>query len=402
MSISTATLITYSAIALVVIIVLRAGSSVVLAPYNAIRRGKDELNLFGGRLKLILWEPNEGIVVLRNKQIHFTDVEGTGGRKFIFPVMGDEIRARVPLAIRLLIWEDEEVLTRESLQAHIRVAIWWKVEDIIKYTFDIDREIHLGKDHSDVGVVEASETWVRALAESTMRVLVSRASIAQLISAAATKYLEVANQMEEREVLELDSVSTIAETIAARLEDELQSKASRYGISIDRVEIQEVRMPVEVQKAVNRVWTAFLKPVQTEQEARARQIELQAAADVLGADAVALNELLKNFQGSDFYTVPPFLQTMFGMVDSKAQAAVPGPDAPEFADSDPNMLGSGKSPEVDGGAKEEFDERRSEVPADKEEGIAADGGDEDGPANKEAADSEDAEEGADEKDKVEE
>lgn len=63
----------------------------------------------------------------------------------------------------------------------------------------------------------------------------------------------------------------------------------------------------------------LLKTVQTEQEARARKIELEAAASLLGADAVVLNELMKNFQGSQFtfWQPPAFLQSMFEMIDTK-------------------------------------------------------------------------------------
>ena len=316
-------IISLAILLVILILLLMIGYLIFISPYKAIRYHMNELDIFGGRVKLILWEPNEGIVVLRNKKVHFTDITGTGGRKYIFPIIGEELRARVPLAIRFLIWEDEEVLTRESLQAHIRVAIWWKVADIVKYVFDIDRSIHINEQHDTVNVVEASEIWLKALAESTLRVLVSRASIAQLISAAATRYLEVASHMEERQAMELDSVSTIAETIATRLHEELTNKVLSYGIGINRVEIQEVRLPIEVQQSVNKVWMAFLKPIQSEQEARARQIELETAAKVLGTDVVALNELLKNFQGSTFYTLPPFLQSMFGMLEAKAQTAIP-------------------------------------------------------------------------------
>jgi len=289
------------------------------ARYTAVRYRKSELDLFGGWVKLILWQPNEGVIVLRNKRVHFSDMSGRGGIKNIFPIKGDELRARVPLSIRFLTWENDNVLTRESLQVHMKVVVWWRVSDIAKYIFDIDRSIHEGEEHVDIGIVESSEAWLKAITESTIRVLVSRASIAQLISAAATKYLQVDHHSDDVKLSDNESVSAIAETVANKLHEELDRKVSGYGISINRVEIQEIRPSLEVQEAINKVWIAFLKPVQTEQEARARQIELEAEAKVLGTDGVTLNEILKNFRNTDFYFIPPFLQSLFGMVNDRTQ-----------------------------------------------------------------------------------
>ena len=97
----------------------------------------------------------------------------------------------------------------------------------------------------------------------------------------------------------------------------LAAKAFDYGIEIQRVEIQSIRLSPEIQEAIDRVWKASLLPAQTEGEARARQIELRAAASVLGVDTVALNEIMKNFQGSSFLGMPAFLDSLFGRVAEK-------------------------------------------------------------------------------------
>jgi len=290
----------------------------LFARYNAVKGNKTEIDLLGGWVKLILWQPNEGVVILRNKNVVHVDEKGKGGIKYIYPIRGEELRARVPLTIRMLTWEDDKVLTRESLQIHMKVVVWWNVSNIAKYVFDIDRSVHLNEEHAEIGLLESSEAWLMAITESTIRVLASKASATQMISSATTKYLNVHHNNGGNEQ-EPESVQTISETIAHQLHDELNRKVSGYGININRIEIQAIRLSAEVQQAIDKVWLAFLKPVQSEQEARARQIELEATARVLGTDAVALNELLKNFQGSNFMFLPPFLQTMFGMVDSKTQ-----------------------------------------------------------------------------------
>ena len=315
----------------------------LFARYNAVRDKKTEIDLLGGWVKLILWQPNEGVVVLRNKNVVFVDKELKGGIKFIYPIIGEELRARVPLTIRMLTWEDDKVLTRESLQIHMKVVVWWNVSDIKKYVFDIDRSIHLNEKHTEIGLLESSESWLMALTEGTIRVLASKASATQLISSATTGYLNVHHKNDGQQETVAESVQTISETIAHQLRDELNRKLSSYGININRVEIQAIRLSVEVQEAINKVWLAFLKPVQSEQESRARQIELEATARVLGTDAVALNELLKNFKGTNFTFMPPFLQTMFGMVDTKTQNMQNSnlfPTLPNTADN--NQVDKGK------------------------------------------------------------
>src|SRR5258708_13843058 len=95
----------------------------LFAKYHAVKFGKSEVNLFNGWVKLILWLPKEGIVVLRNKRVMFVDEKGEGGTRYIYPVRGDELRERVPLGVQMLTWEDDRILTRESLQIHMKVVV---------------------------------------------------------------------------------------------------------------------------------------------------------------------------------------------------------------------------------------------------------------------------------------
>ncbi len=305
-----------------------------LARYRAIKAGRTEVDLVWGWVKLILWQPNEGVMVLRNKKIHFIDEEGTGGTKFIFPIKGDELEARVPLTIRLVSWEDDRVLTKESLQVRVKVAVWWRISSMKEYVFDIDRSVHVegpedaGRllpdnpehSHRTVGLVESSEAWLKAITESSMRILASRSGAAELVSSKPMEYLSrVVDGGGTRQVTTTVTESTVPAGIALELKEELSNKVSGYGIGINRVEIQEIRLAPEVQEAIDKVRLAFLKPVQSEQEARARQIELEATASVLGTSAVALTEIFKQLGGTNMYMVPPFFQNLFGIVDQKAK-----------------------------------------------------------------------------------
>ena len=116
---------------------------IVLAKTAAIRDRQDERNLFFGMIKLVLWEANQGLVFLRNKRISkviYGPRDG-GGTRFIFPVVGDELRIRIPLTLRLTQFEDHEVLTRESTQLYVKVALWWRVADLERYYYSVDNKV---------------------------------------------------------------------------------------------------------------------------------------------------------------------------------------------------------------------------------------------------------------------
>jgi regulator of protease activity HflC (stomatin/prohibitin superfamily) len=329
---------------LMVAILLGAGQ-VFLAKGAAIRNRKEEVPLFGGMVKLILWEANEGLLLLKDKRISrviYGPRDG-GGLKFIYPILGEELRVRVPLTLKLTQFEDHRVLTRESTRLFMKVALWWRVADLEKYYYSIDREVHvlsdqlahrqpLAKTHDPrKAQQEAAEAWISTLAESCVRKLVSQTTTALLVSKHATSYLHVSDRHSQAPAGQPmappglpglrpsqathdgapQGVGT-PDVLAGQIHRMLGPKVADYGLEIDRVEIQEVRLPEDIQEAVDRVFKATLLPAQTEQEARARQIDLQAAASVLGVETVALTEVMKNFKGSQFIGgLPRFIEALF-------------------------------------------------------------------------------------------
>lgn len=304
----------------VVVVGLIVASRIGLARYYAIRDHKTDVPMFGGAVRLILWEQSEGLILLRYKRVSGV-LQSGGGTRFIFPIRGEELRARVSLRYRMLTWEDPAVLTRESIQVHIKVALWWKVADLEKYVFNIDPEIHVENAEQNIGILGAAEEWLKLLTESTLRTLVSRTSVALLVSANASHYLHVDSGRDEAAASSLNVAS--ADVVAGELAKLLEPKATEYGLAIQRVEIQDIGLASEIQEAVNRVWKASLLPAQTEQEMRARQIELQRAAEVLGVDAVVMNEVLKNFQGASFLNFPAFLENLMSSLGTKVASSKP-------------------------------------------------------------------------------
>lgn len=327
------TLLTILVVLLMVIAVIVA-ARIALARYFAIRDHKADVPMFGGAVRLILWEQSDGLILLRYKRVSEV-IQGDGGTRFIFPIRGEEVRARVSLRYRMLTWEDPAVLTRESIQVHIKVALWWKVADLEKYVFNIDPEIHVEDADQKVGILGAAEEWLKLLTESTLRTLVSRTSVALLVSANASHYLHV--DPGRNDLPNATGVAS-ADVLAGDLAKGLEPKALEYGLTIQRLEIQDIGLANEIQEAVNRVWKASLLPAQTEQEMKARQIELQRAAEVLGIDAVVMNEVLKNFQGASFLNFPQFLETFMSSLGGKL-----GAPKTQLAGADRQRLPSGPS-----------------------------------------------------------
>ncbi len=295
----------------VFLLIIYVLSKIYLSRYYALKNNKKEVSLFGGIMKLILWETNEGLIFLRNKVVSEIICNSAGGTKFIFPLRGDELRARVPLTLRLLTWQDEKILTRESIQVRMKVALWWQVTNLKPYVFNIDQNVHVGNTHNNIGSVESAEMWLKTMTESTLRTIVSDLSVAFLVSSKATSYLHV-EQKHNHSVGQTTANEILrSESMADDLRATLAAKTADYGITIQRIEIQEIGLSPEIQTAIDKVWKSTLLPAQTEQEAKARKIELQAVSDVLGVEATRLNEVMRNFHGTSFYGMPQFLESLF-------------------------------------------------------------------------------------------
>jgi regulator of protease activity HflC (stomatin/prohibitin superfamily) len=330
---------------------------IVLAKSRAIRDRKEEVNVFGGMVKLVLWEANQGLVFLKNKRIHRTiyGPRDGGGTRFIFPVLGEELKVRVPLTLKLTVFEDQEVLTRESVQLYMKVALWWRVADLEKYYYSVDKQVRVmsteqleevealdhGRRNPLAAQQDAAEHWLLTLAESCIRKLISQATTATVVSKTATSYLHVEEKHRRTpagfgppiQALPGPGQGTVATeepgdaaspgVLSEEIKRMLEPKVQEYGLEINRVEMQEVRLPKSIQGALDEVFKATLKPAQTEQEARAEQIRLQMAADVLGVETVALQEVMKSFRGSQFIGgMPKFIEALF------ARAAARHPGAP--------------------------------------------------------------------------
>jgi hypothetical protein len=102
----------------------------LLAKARALRT--HDVPLLFGMLRVIAWDPTEGVVILKNKSLSYVDdnpYDG-GGIRLIYPILGEELALRAPLEIQSLDFVDEQVMTREYLALTVRGTMKWRIADI--------------------------------------------------------------------------------------------------------------------------------------------------------------------------------------------------------------------------------------------------------------------------------
>ena len=174
----------------------------LLAKQRAIA-GKNVSILFGlGRI--VVWEQNEGLVFQRDKRISdiVMGTEQGGGLRIIYPLVGEELKSRVPLSLQLTWFEDQRVLTREAVQLTVKIAIWWSIDNLEKYCFQIENSVNSldntrrpGGNYGRFPVARpidrksTAEVWIQTLAESCIRQLISETSTFLIVSKRASSGL---------------------------------------------------------------------------------------------------------------------------------------------------------------------------------------------------------------------
>ena len=271
---------------------------------------------------LITWEQNEGLILLRDKQITETiyGPESGGGLRILYPVFGEELRAQVPLTLQLTWFRDDRVLTRESIQLVVKVALWWKVSNLEAYFYRIDQEIHSLQDRdrpgegfataarpTPRGQLRIAEVWVQTLTEACLRKLISDTSTFLIISKRAASRLHVESGHAPRVGDPSDSDDlkpATPDVLAEQLKAELLLRLKSYGLEMERVEIQEVQLPPAIQQAVNEVWIASTQPTKSAYEARTVENRLEVLCRLLGKEAVGVSEIVGRLPPGAFMSNP--------------------------------------------------------------------------------------------------
>ena len=339
-------------IVILALIPLLAVAYLMMVKGRALREHKREVDLFAGLVKLILWDPTEGILLLRNKQIDFVDdnCRDGGGLRFLYPPFGQELGLRVPLTLQTVEFEDTNVYTRDSIPLFMRVMIWWRIKDLREYYLSVSQEVHQLNDrrsHSEGGTegrgaknsaaaqLEAAELWVAMTAEEEARAFVSGISTSLLV--ADQIMADLPREISEPDTDEIvpdfghdqprdrtDMYQTATNLLTERLHPRLREKLLPRGIEVDRVALQEVRLPEEIHQQAIEAAKAWYALIEARRQGRGEAARLQELANVIGSEAVGKSEMLKNLQGMTLYQLPRFLDDLFAQRAGSADLRLEG------------------------------------------------------------------------------
>jgi regulator of protease activity HflC (stomatin/prohibitin superfamily) len=298
------------------------------------------VKILAGRAQLVLCHPNETYVFLKHKRVAGITGEN-GGEQLIFPAFGEEAIGPVSLATEMLPWTDKHVLTREAQPLEIALGVQWRVADPEKYAFRIASEVHrdaakmtadfsgssrLASENTVIDPRRPATSWLYLWVESAVRSYVSRLGMADMVvSAASLQWLNLSAGEGSRTNAKFDEM-------AEEVVRSVNKKATDYGLAIESVSVQGIKLPQRFQDAIDRTREAFLKPIASEQEMKARQFEVRGELEVLknllGDDAFRMNELLKNFRGANFGYFP--FQDVINKVAGQVAAAAAAGATPEL------------------------------------------------------------------------
>ena len=322
-----------------ILIVGFAAWKLYFAPRSAAYSGSAEtlgpVRVLGGKALLVLSLPKETYVLLKNKQIA-GDSGDNGGERLILPALGEEAIGPISLRTEMLPWTDKHVLTREAQPLEIALGLQWHVSNAQKYVFGIKSDVHrdatkligdfvaskrLASENTVLDPRRPATSWLYLWVESAVRSYISKLGIADIIlSATALQWLQLPDDGAIRKDGKFEEMANAVVT-------EVNQKAIGYGLHVEGVSVQGIRLPEKFQNAIDRTREAFLKPISSEQEAKARAYELSGELEtlkkLLGDDAFRMNELLKNFRGANF-SYFPFQEIVNQFLGKGAKAAGAG------------------------------------------------------------------------------
>jgi len=279
---------------------------------RAFKKSLKRVSVYMGLGEIVFWNPRETFAFLRNKRLEFVG-DQNGGWRSIYPILGAEAVGPIPLQVSLYNWEDQHVLTLDGQPLALRVGIWWKVEEAAQFVFEIysyrqlSEEMSQNQSKLDPAFIRTiAGSWLKAIAESSIRAKINSMAVADIVSSQAMQLFR-SPQFPDDEVAQ---IADTFETAIVGLQHQIREKCQVFGIHVDRLEVQHIQLPSDLQKAITETRIAFLSPVRSEREAEAAKIKLEKLSLILGTDTVALNELLKNFQNATFTTPMSLLQPL--------------------------------------------------------------------------------------------
>jgi len=310
--------------------------------------------LLWGFVRLIAWDPIQGVLVLKNKSVSFSDDnlhDGQGGVRFLYPVLGEELVLRVPLEVQTLRFSDSNILTKEYLSVSVRGTMKWRISDIKKFYLLVSRELRSTsdtrgsvtlaqpstsdqKDSAELMLNSAIE-WMRVIAEEQTRTVVSRAKSGLLIADRLSQEMpEIGASSDTHPPAQEIAVPPAnrrsaaewggaTEGLASAIHDTIAQRLEGYGIAVDDVSLQEIRLPEEIVQECIAAAKAFYIPLRAQRESAiqyaGKHAELRAEVELLGRENVGTREVVgaaPAFTLTDFLS--QFLSKRMGTLPSSA------------------------------------------------------------------------------------
>lgn len=294
-----------------------------------------DVPLLWGSTRLIAWDPTEGVLILKDKALHFSDDDlhdAKGGVRLVRPMLGEELVLRVPLETQTLSFEDKDVLTREYLHLVIRGTMKWRIDDIEKFYLLVSRELREVNETNDPmavrlprgdragatsrKLIDASIAWLRSIAQEQTRIVVSRVRSGLLIADKLIADVPEVRQAEQG----TPELGSAAEGLSGAIHAAVAERLSEYGIAVAEVSLVEIRMPQAiVEQCIAAAKTAYL-PLMAKNQSAVRREELRADASVIGRNAVAAREVVS---AAPAYALRDFLTDVVAKNASQLPAAGP-------------------------------------------------------------------------------
>ncbi|MBL0173139.1 MAG: SPFH domain-containing protein [Gemmatimonadaceae bacterium] len=235
--------------------------------------------------ELILWDPGETVVLLKNKRLIPMD-DPFGGYKYISPWRGEEFKGRLSHKLQMSKWTSDSIFTSDGLSVNLVVGIWWRIADANRYVAAIATS-PTPESRTDADALDDNaKQWIEMLAGSTLREQVNKLPTDKLISPYVRAYIQVKDGMQTEAVPQFSELLNFAR-------DQLDAKTQKYGIETDRLEVQELVLTKEYKQKLENVRAAFLAPDESRALTEARMIALRELSSVIGSDRVGLIEILK-------------------------------------------------------------------------------------------------------------
>ena len=254
-------------------------------------------------------------------------VDPRGGYRTISAWSGQEYRGRISYKTQFSTWKSDPIITSDGLSVNLGVGIWWRIADAGVYVSAISSDYHDGDLHKNENLAEAAEFWIKKLASGTLREEINQLPAEKLISPYVQAYLQVRRGPEGELLPHGDALPNFSDQLG-KVQQKLSDKTRRYGIEIERLEVQELILPPVYQSKLEAVRVAFLEPSQARALTEAQVIALKGLASVIGPEKVGLIEVLKHVDISNIGMNPftgaiPVIQPVVDSLHRQSESALP-------------------------------------------------------------------------------